>query len=146
MAAIEPRTYRPRVLLIHAIVWSVVLTLFFVLGFFAFPPEIRALFNLFQIATLVFFLLFMLGFLWALAGCYVTVDADGVTYRNGLNTHRTEWSEVHAIRYRDGDAWPFLLFDDHGTRRALMGIMRTDGQRAVEAVAEIRKIAAAAAR
>lgn len=144
MSTSEPRLYRPRVLRRHATVWSVVLVLFFVLGFFAFPPEIRALYNAFQIATLIFFLVFMLGFLWALAGCYVKADATGVTYRNGLVTHRTAWTEVHGIRYRDGDSWPFLLFDDHGTRKALMGIMRNDGQRAVDAVAEIRRLAAAA--
>lgn len=138
----EPVVYRPRVLLIHAVVWTVVLVLFFVLGFFAFPPEIRERFTPFQIATLIFFLAFMLGFVWVLALCYVRVDAAGLTYRNGLVTHRTPWADVVGIRYRDGDAWAFVLLDQHGAKRGLMGIMRTDRRRAVEAVAEVRRRAA----
>lgn len=138
----EPVVHRPRVLLAHAAVWTVVLVLFFVLGFFAFPPEIRALFTVFQLATLVFFLAFMLGFIWVLALCYVRVDDIGLTYRNGLMTHRTPWADVAGIRYRDGDAWAFVLLDERGAKRALMGVMRTDGRRAAEAVADLRARAA----
>lgn len=143
-AASEPVVFRPRVLLVHAAVWTVVLVLFFVLGFYAFPPEIRALFTPFQIATLAFFLLFMLGIIWVLASCYVRADAAGLTYRNGLATHRTPWPEVRGIRYRDGDPWAFVLLDEGGNRRALMGVMRTDGARATAAVDELRRRAVAA--
>lgn len=142
----EPVVYRPRVLLAHAVVWSIVLIAFFVLGFFAFPPEIRALFTPFQIATLLFFLAFMLAFLWALASCYVRADSVGLTYRNGFNTHRTPWAQVSGIRFRDGDAWAFVLLDETGTRRALMGVMRTDGRRADDAVADLRRRASGASR
>ena len=48
-----PLVVTPRVLRVHAIVWTVVLVAFFVFGFLAFPPEIRVLFTPFQIATLV---------------------------------------------------------------------------------------------
>lgn len=140
----EPVVYRPRVLLGHAIVWTVVLVLFFGLGFFAFPPQIRALFTPLQLATLVFFLAFMLGFIWVLASCYVRADAEGLTYRNGLATHRTPWADVAGIRYRDGDAWAFVLLDAAGTRRALMGVMRTDGRRALAAVEDLRRRASRA--
>lgn len=136
---------RPRVLIVHATVWSIVLVLFFVLGFFAFPPEIRVLFTAFQLATLAFFLAFGLGFLWVLASCYVKADANGLTYRNGLASHRTPWADVRGIRYRDGDSWAFVLLDAEPGRRALMAVMRTDGARAEAAVEELRRRASEAA-
>lgn len=135
----ETLVIRPRVLLVHASVWTVILVLFFGLGFLAFPPEVRARFTPFQLATLVFFLAFMVGFLWVLAACYVRADAEGLVYRNGLATHRTPWRDVAGIRYRDGDAWAFVLLDREGTKRALMGVMRADGRRAADAVEELRR-------
>lgn len=143
-SSVAPLVVRPRVLVAHASAWTVVLVLFFVLGFFAFPPEVRALFTPLQIATLLFFLAFMLGFVWVVAACYVRADADGLTYRNGLATHRTPWRDVAGIRYRDGDAWAFVLLDRQGTKRALMGVMRVDGRRAVQAVEELRRRASEA--
>ncbi len=138
-----PLVVTPRVLRVHAIVWTVVLVAFFVFGFLAFPPEIRVLFTPFQIATLVVLLALMLGLIWVLAGCWVRADADGLTYRNGLVTHVTPWAEVEGIRFRDGDAWAFVLLHDEPGKRALMGVMRTDGQRAHDAAAHLAELHAA---
>lgn len=140
---------RPRVVTANAIAWSIVLPGAALLGWFALAPDIRALFTAFQIATLIFFLLFMLGFVWVIALSYVRADAAGLRFRNGLRTHRVGWDEVLGIRYAPGDAWAFVQLDGSGgrgdvDRLPLMGIMRTDKQRADRLVADLRSLQAAA--
>ncbi len=134
-----PLVARPRVLIKHAVVWTVVLTSASLLGWFALSPDIRALFTVAQVATLIAFLVIMLGIVWLLAASYVRADETGLTYRNGARTHHTPWAEVEGIRFRDGDAWAFVEVGGDLGQRPLLGVMRTDGQRAHELVADLRE-------
>lgn len=136
----------PRVVRLHAIVWSVVLPGAALLGWFALPAEIRAQFTGPQVATLLFFLAFMVAFVWVLASGWVKAGRRGLQFRNGLRRHELEWSQVEGIRYGPGDAWAFVLVDSPVERLPLMGIMRTDGPRADDDVEQLRRLAATYAR
>lgn len=131
---------RPRTVILNCIAWSILLPLIFVGGWFLLPPDVRVLFTGLQIFTLLFFLAFILGFLWTVGLSYVRADAEGLTFRNGLRTHRRSWAQVRGIRYGEGDSWAFVLLKGRLDRLALMGIMRTDARRADELVAELRAI------
>lgn len=131
---------RPRVVIVNCAIWSVVLIGASLLGWFALPAEIRALFTVPQIATLLAFLAFVLAFLWALGLSYVRADGRGLRFRNGLRTHEHPWSEVTGIRYQPGDPWAFVELDSPVERLALMGVMRTDGARAESIVADLRAL------
>lgn len=137
---------RPRLVTLNAIAWSIVLPGASLLGWFALSPDIRALFTAFQLATLAFFVLFMLGFVWVIALSYVRADATGLKFRNGLRTHRLAWSQVRGLRYAPGDAWAFVLLNSEVERLPLMGIMRTDKQRAEGFVASLHAMHTAAQR
>ena len=132
----------PRVVRLHAIVWSVVLPGAALLGWFALPLPIRVLFTAPQVATLIFFLAFLVGAVWVVSSGWVRAGRRGLAFRNGLRTHRIGWDEVRGIRFRPGDPWAFVLLDSPLESLPLMGIMRTDGERAERHVEELRRIVA----
>lgn len=134
----------PRLLRRQAIIWSVLLPGAALLGWFALPAAIRVQFTGLQLATLVFFILIMLGIIWVLAVGYVKADAHGVRFRNGVKAHRFAWQEIDAIRYRPGDHWPFVEMGD--TDLPMIGIQRSDGPLADEDVAALRSLLAASQR
>ena len=133
---------RPRLVIINCALWSAVLTGASLAGWYALPAEIRALFTAAQVATLLLFLAFILGFLWTVGLSYVRADDRGLRFRNGLRTHERTWRDVRGIRFRDGDPWAFVELEGPVDRLALMGIMRTDGARAERLVADLRELQA----
>lgn len=136
------RTWYPRTLLLWATGFSVVLVGLSVWGWFALDPEIRAQFTWFQVATLIFFGLVMIGMMMGLGTCTVTATEKGLRVRNGVRVHRLAWADIAEIRYRQGDPWAYAMHDD-GTddpeRTMLLGVQATDGERCREAVAELRR-------
>lgn len=130
----------PRLLRRQAALWTIVLGGSALLGWNMLPATIRAMFTVPQILTLAFFLVFMLGVVWALASGWVQADASGLRGRNGLRTYRYHWDEVESIRYRDGDHWAFVELAD-ATDRPLLGIMRSDGDLANDKVEQLRALA-----
>lgn len=136
------RTYRPRMLLVWVIVFAVILvggsiTVWVMLG-----ADIQELFTGPQIWTLLGLL--GLGVAIMFAGALSSVEANpiGLVVRNGPAVQRWTWQQVDGIRFRDGDAWAFALFrtdDGEIISRPMLGIQRTDGARAEQAVAEIRE-------
>ena len=134
----EPVTYRPKASLRMGVSLSVSLVAASLLGWFMTPPITRALFTPIQVLTLVFFLLIMVALALGIGLCYVRADAAGLRLRNGIKTYEVPWREVKAIRYRDGDPWPFVLVRSEIEQRPLMGIQRSDRDYAVRCVDDLR--------
>ena len=87
----------------------------------------------------VLFGLAIAGLLAMLGRCRVSADATGLTLVNPARTRRLEWAEVLAVTMGDGEPWPTLDLADGSTVSA-MGIQRSDGARAMRALAELRAL------
>ena len=145
--------FAPRRLRVVGIVIAVALVALTVYGWFALPREIRVLFTVSQLLTLLGFLGVLVLTVLGVAASSVRADADGLRVRNGLRVHHEPWSRVHQIVLRPGDAWAFALLRPEGAtpdgdaftadldtqKRYLVGIQAGDGAYAQEAVAELRR-------
>ena len=135
-----------RTLAIVAVVALCSLTL---LGWFALPRDIRHLFTVSQLLTLLALLALLVGVIVALAASSVRADETGLRIRNGLHSHQVPWGRVHKIIFRSGDPWAQLLLrpadgsrftaDLDAEKCLLMGIQAVDGERAQQAVEELRR-------
>ena len=139
---------RPHLVRVIAIISTIALCAMFAIGWLLLPAEIRALFTVSQLLTLLGVLaLFVFG-LVALGSSYVRADATGLRIRNGLRAYAVPWSHVHKIILRPGDPWALLLMmpadgrpfeaDFDAEKRQLMGIQAVDGRLAKAAVNELR--------
>lgn len=134
-------TAHPHMLRRQATVWAILMPAAALFGWFALPVNVRTLFTVPQVLTLLFFLAVMLGIVAVLSAGWIKAGPAGVRYRNGLRTHEVPWDQITGIRYWSADHWPFLeLVGDE--ERALLGIMRSDGPLADQQVAEFRAVAA----
>ncbi len=131
----------PHMIRRQATIWTILLGGGALFGWFMLPASIRVLFTEFQVATLAFFVLFMLGIVWAVALGYVKAGPQGLKFRNGLRTREIPWSEVASIRYLPADHWAFVELTDDSDL-ALLGIQRSDGPLSVEQVERLRGVAA----
>ena len=138
----KPLVFRPRAALVMASVLSVVLVGAAAVGWLALDPSIRAQFTALQLGTLAFFVLFMVGFMMSLGLSQVRTDAEGLTIRNGLRTHRITWPEITGLRFTEHDPWAYVLLAGEPDRRPLMGIQRTDHARAEAMVKQLREMLA----
>ena len=68
-------------------------------------------------------------FCWRQASVVAVPDARGLTVRNLVVTRRLEWAEIVLVRFGQGRAWAQLDLSD-GDTLAVMGIQRSDGERA----------------
>ncbi|HEV2930914.1 MAG TPA: PH domain-containing protein [Propionibacteriaceae bacterium] len=128
---------------------TVVLCSLTVVGWFALPRDIRELFTVSQLLTLLGVLALLVGVTVAVAASSVRADETGLQIRNGLRTHQVPWTCVHKIIFRKGDPWAQLLLlpadggefevDLDAEKRQLMGIQAVDGIRAQRAVEELRR-------
>lgn len=136
-----PHTWRPfgaRLMgtVAGAMVVALVLTVWIAWG-----PDVRARFTPFQKGTLVFLGLLALGVWFALMRSRVTVAESGITVVNGYRTRVFEWSEVLAVNLRRGAPWAGFDLAD-GTSISVIAIQGSDGERAVSAVRELRRLIA----
>jgi hypothetical protein len=139
---------RPRRVRMIVIIATIALCALTAVGWFLLPAEVRALFTLSQLLTLLAVLAFLVGVMVALASSYVRADAAGLRIRNGLRVHAVPWERVHKIILRPGDPWALLLLrpadgrpfeaDLEADKRQMMGIQAVDGQLATAAVNELR--------
>jgi Bacterial PH domain len=130
------------------IIATVALCALTAIGWFLLPADVRALFTLSQLLTLLAVLAFLVAVMVALASSYVRADATGLRIRNGLRVHAVPWERVHKIILRPGDPWALLLLrpadgrpfeaDLEADKRQMMGIQAVDGQLATAAVNELR--------
>ena len=139
---------RPHRLRVIAIIASLALCALAAGIWLLLPTEIRVLFTVSQVLTLLGLLAFLIGAMAALAGSYVRADGAGLRIRNALRVHAVPWERVHKIILRPGDPWALLLLkpadgrpfeaDLDAERRQLMGIQAVDGPLATAAVDELR--------
>jgi hypothetical protein len=112
-----------------------------VAGAVAMGAEARARVTPYQWATLVLIAVLALAVAWGLARCRVTATTAGLELVNGFRTHRYEWPQVLAVHMPPGAPFPTLDLAD-GTSRPAMGIQASDGDRARQAVREVRLLVA----
>jgi hypothetical protein len=90
----------------------------------------------------------MTGLGVVLAGCVllltrarVVAGGDGVRVRNVVGERSLPWGVVRAVRFDDGASWASLELQDDDTV-ALLAVQANDGEGAVEAVRELRRLLA----
>jgi hypothetical protein len=136
-----PHTWRPygaRLVgtVLGAMLLVLVLAVWILLG-----AEDRAKFTGFQMGTLVFLGLIALAVWFALMRSRVTAEADGVTVVNGYRRRDFAWSQLISVNLRRGAPWAGIDLSD-GTSISALAIQGSDGQRAHQAVADLRRLIA----
>jgi hypothetical protein len=66
------------------------------------------------------------AFLWRYTAIKAVPDEHGLDVRNLILSRRVEWSEVEAVRFHGGAAWPVLALHD-GDEVAVMAVQKADG-------------------
>jgi hypothetical protein len=99
----------------------------------------RARFTPFQLGTLVFLGLIALSVWFALMRSRVTAAEDGVTVVNGYRRRDFAWSQLVAVNLRRGAPWAGIDLSD-GTSLSAVAIQSSDGDRAVRAVQDLRRL------
>lgn len=135
-----PLVFRPRIVLINCVAWTIILPAVLVTLWFALPEDIRSKFSAFEIGETIFIFGFMLAIIWTVGLSYVRADAEGVRFRNGLRTHRVGWDEVESVKFSRHDPWVYLYTTRDVGRLAMLGIMRVDGERARRAAEALRQL------
>ena len=140
-AAELPVTFRPLGVRMAVILFGVMLVGVCAVIWFAFPPDVRARFDIFQRLTLVAIGLAMGAGGYALGRCRVEARSDGLVVVNGFRSRAYPWSDVAGVALRPGAPWAVLELAD-GSTRAAMGIQGSDGARASAQVQRLRSILA----
>lgn len=130
------RTWRPKRARIVTMLIAAVLLATCVIGWFAFPPSIRAEFTPLQALNLVVVLGFIDASLVAYSQCRVTVRDDGLVLRNVWRVRHVPWRDIRGLRYRTDDPWPMLLLAGE-KKVGIMGIQTADGPRCRPAAEEL---------
>ncbi|MGO4257515.1 PH domain-containing protein [Marmoricola sp. RAF53] len=134
-----PHTWRPFGARMMGTVAGAMVLILFLAVWIAWGPDVRARFTPFQKGTLVFLGLIALGVWYALMRSRVTATEAGLTVVNGYRTRSYEWSQVLAVNLRRGAPWAGFDLAD-GTSISLIAIQGSDGQRAINAVRELRRL------
>jgi len=105
-------------------------------------PEIRAQVTWLQAATLLFFVIFMIGVMLAVGYSHVWAAEGEVVIRNGPVMRRFRTEQIAGLRLRKGDPWAYLLVKDPEgdgvRRRAVLAIQSVEGEGAEKKVRELR--------
>jgi hypothetical protein len=136
-----PRTWRPLGVRLAVVFFGGLLAVVCVAGWVAVGADVRAKVTVYQQATVVLFALMALAIAWGLYRCRVTATPSGLEVVNGYRTHHYEWPEVLAVHMPPGAPFPTLDLAD-GTSRPTFGIQSSDGDRARQAVRELRTLVA----
>jgi hypothetical protein len=136
-----PHTWRPLGVRLAVLFFGGLLAVVCVAGWIAVGPDVRAKVTVYQQATMVLIAAMAGAVAWGLFRCRVTATSQGLEVVNGYRTHRYEWAEVLAVHMPPGAPFPTLDLAD-GTSRPTMGIQGSDGDRARQAVRELRTLLA----
>lgn len=66
--------------------------------------------------------------MWRYASIRAVCTRDGLRVRNLIVTREVRYADVEAVRFHDGDPWPYLQLAE-GDDLAVMAIQRSDGPR-----------------
>jgi Bacterial PH domain len=136
-----PRTWRPLGVRLAVVFFGGLLAVVCVAGWVAVGADVRAKVTVYQQATVVLFAAMAVAIAWGLYRCRVTATSSGLEVVNGYRTHHYEWPEVLAVHMPQGAPFPTLDLAD-GTSRPTLGIQSSDGDRARQAVRELRTLVA----
>jgi hypothetical protein len=136
-----PHTWRPLGVRLAVVFFGGLLAVVCIAGWVAVGSDVRAKVTPYQEVTLVLIAVLAGVIAWALYRCRVTADARGLEVVNGFHTHHYEWAEVLAVHMPPGAPFPTLDLAD-GTSRPTMGIQASDGDRARQAVRDLRTLLA----
>ena len=136
-----PHTWRPFGARIAGTVLGGMLLVLAITVWIAWGADVRARFTVFQRSTLVFLGLLAFACWYALVRSRVTAAEHGVTVVNGYRRREFEWSQVVSINLRRGAPWAGLDLSD-GTSISMVAIQGSDGDRAIRAVRELRRLVA----
>ena len=136
-----PHTWRPLGVRLAVLFFGGLLAAVCVAGWVAVGSDVRGKVTVYQEATLALIALMGLAVAWALFRCRVTASSRGLEVVNGYRTHHYEWAEVLAVHMPPGAPFPTLDLAD-GTSRSTIGIQASDGDRARQAVRELRTLVA----
>ena len=136
-----PHTWRPFGARMMGGVLGVMLVAMVLTAWIALGPHIRSKFTPFQEGTLVFLGLIAFGVWFALMRCRVSADEHGIVVVNGYRRREYAWSQLVAVNLRRGAPWAGIDLSD-GTSISALGIQGSDGDRAKQAVADLRRLMA----
>ena len=134
-----PVTWRPLGPRVVGIAIGAGLAVLLVFSWFGFDEETRARFTTFQRGTLVALGLLAGSVLYALIRSRAEAHADRLVVVNGYRRREYEWAEIIAVNLPPGAPWVTLDLAD-GETASVMGIQGSDGDRAREAVRQLRLI------
>lgn len=134
-----PHTWRPFGVRMALIVFGAGLVAVCAVSWFAFDPEIRARFTVFQRSTLVFLGLLAGSVGYALGRSRAVAEAERLVVVNGYRRRELAWAEIVAVHLPPGAPWATLDLAD-GTTASVMAIQGSDGERARVAVRELRTL------
>lgn len=140
----ETVVLRPHKVLIAAWVGAVaVVVLFTVVAVLLRTTQTGVYFRFADQVALVLLGLMVAGGVLLLALPRVRADAEGIEVRNLLTSRRVPWELVRRVAFPDGASWARLdLPDDEYL--PVLAIQAVDGFRAVDAIAKLRALHAAA--
>lgn len=136
-----PHTWRPLGARVMGTVAGVLVVVLVIAVWVAWGPDVRARFTPFQKGTLVFLGLLALAVWFALMRSRVSATATGVTVVNGYRRRDLVWSQVVAVNLRRGAPWAGIDLSD-GTSISALAIQASDGDRAIRAVQDLRRLVA----
>jgi hypothetical protein len=134
-----PHTWRPLGVRLAAVIFGGGLLVVCAMAWIGFDDEIRDAFTFPQKLTLVGFGLMVVGALLALSRSRVTAETERIVVVNGFRRRVFDRNAVVAAHLGRGAPWATLDIDD-GTTVAAMGIQGSDGDRALQALRELRAV------
>jgi len=134
-----PVTWRPLGPRVVGIAIASGLVVILAFSWFGFDDETRAKFTTFQRGTLLALGLLAGSVLYALIRSRAEAHADRLVVVNGYRRREFEWAEIIAVHLPPGAPWVTLDLAD-GETASVMGIQGSDGDRAREAVRQLRLI------
>ena len=130
---------RPHGVRVATVLFGAVLVVATIVVWLALPPRAQDSFTLAQRLTVVGMLLAAGLVGHALSRCRVVASEAGLLVVNGYRTRWLSWPQVVAVRLHPGNPWAYLDLSD-GTTVPVRGIQGSDGARARDQVATLRRL------
>ena len=127
--------------LMTSVVLSIVLLSCAMFGWWALGAEIREQITWPQMATLLFFIVFMIGMMLSIGYSRLWASDEGVVVRNGPIVRRYRIDQIAGVRLRPGDAWSSLLLkaEPELVRKPVLAIQFLEGEAGQRKVVELRR-------
>ncbi|MBA2952991.1 PH domain-containing protein [Nocardioides sp. MAH-18] len=132
-----PHTWRPFGVRMAGTVLGAGLLIVCALAWVGFDEETQARFTTFQRITVIALGLLAFAVWFALVRSRVVAEPDRLVVVNGYRRREYAWAQVVAVHLPPGAPWVTIDLAD-GSTVAAMGIQGSDGNRAKQAVRELR--------